>query len=171
MRLHRSPNRTADQRAFYSLIDAGSRSFPARGVFRQVRLAMITDHIDVTRRRPVWEAISDLWRDTELQDYEIEHIAGVLIASGYSRDELHEIYAREVAPVVWRNLITAVPPVWAGFDTDWLTEEILRGIRSPRGNFLHRCYERSRLAERVRTWAVRDDWARVLRAIESKVRG
>jgi hypothetical protein len=31
--------------------------------------------MDVARRSPVWEAISDLWRDTELQDHELDRFA------------------------------------------------------------------------------------------------
>jgi hypothetical protein len=129
---------------------------------------MITKDIDVERRRPVWEAISDLWRDTELQDYEIEHIAKILAESGYTKDELHGIYAFEVAPVVWRNLMTAVPPIWAGFNADWLTEEILRAIDRQRRSMVYRWYVRSSLGERMRTFAVKGGWARVLKAYESK---
>ena|ERR1051325_2451215 len=129
---------------------------------------MITNNIDVERRRPVWEALSDLWRDTELQDYEIEHLAKTLAQSGYTKDELHGIYAFEVAPVVWRNLMTAVPPVWAGFNADWLVEEILKEIERQRRNIVYRCYVRSSISERLRTFAVKRDWARVLKAYEGK---
>jgi hypothetical protein len=129
---------------------------------------MITKDINVERRRPVWEAISDLWRDTELQDYEIEHIARILAQSGYTKDELHGIYAFEVAPVVWRNLMTAVPPVWAGFKADWLVEEILKAIERQRRNIVYRCYVRSSIGVRMRTFAVKGDWERVLKAYEIK---
>ena len=127
-----------------------------------------TKNIDVERRRPVWAAISDLWRDTEIQDYEIEHLATVLVESRYTKDELHEIYAFEVAPVVWRNLTTAVPSVWAGFDEDWLAEEILKVIERQRRSVMYRYYVRSTIGERMRTFVVKEDWLKVLRAYERK---
>jgi hypothetical protein len=129
---------------------------------------MDTNDIDVKRRRPVWEAISDLWRDTELQDYEIEHIAKVLAESRYTQDELHEIYAFEVAPVVWRNLMTAVPPVWAGFDNEWLREEILKVIERQGQNIMYRCHVRNPIGVWMRTYLVKEDWLKVLRAYQSK---
>ena len=129
---------------------------------------MDTNNIDLKRRHPVWEAISDLWRDTELQDYEIEHIAKVLAESHYTQDELHEIYAFEVAPVVWRNLMAAVPSVWAEFDNEWLGEEILKVIERQRRSIVYRCYVRSSIGEWMRTSMVKEDWAKVLKAYESK---
>ena len=131
-------------------------------------IELVIKDIDVERRRPVWAAISDLWRDTEIQDYEIEHIAVVLAESRYTKDELHEIYAFEVAPVVWRNLMTAVPPVWAGFDEDWLVGEILKVIERQRRSVTYRYYVRSPIGERVRTFVVKEDWLKVLRAYERK---
>ena len=129
---------------------------------------MVTKDIDVGRRRPVWVAVSDLWRDTELQDHEVEHSAGVLAESRYSKDELHEIYAFEVAPAVWSNLMTATPSVWAGFNEDWLVGEILRVIGRQRRSAAYRYYVRSPIGEWARTTAVKEDWLKVLRAHERK---
>lgn len=56
--------------------------------------------IDVERRRPVWCAISELWVDQEL---DVASIARTLIESGYSKEEINQIYAFEVSPVVWKN--------------------------------------------------------------------
>lgn len=75
------------------------------------------------RRRPV----SELWLDTEPQVFEIDHIAEVLARSGYYLDELHEIYAFEVALVVWGNSLS-VAGVWTNFDADRLAEEIVKNV-------------------------------------------
>ena len=132
---------------------------------------MTTEAIDVERRRPVWEVISDLWRDTELQDDEVEHIAEVLAESGYTEEKLHEIYAYEVAPAVWTNLFTfypIIPEVWAGFDPEWLSAEIMRGIERQGRSGLYGLYVRCRIGRWMRTLAVKEDWAKVLKAVESK---
>lgn len=116
----------------------------------------------------MWIAVSDLWRDTELQDYEIEHIAEALVESRYTKDELHEIYAFEVAPLVWGNLMTAVPTVWAGFNEDWLAGEILRVIERQRRSAAYRYYVRSPIGKWMRTAAVKEDWLKVLKVYKRK---
>lgn len=110
------------------------------------------------RRRPVWIAISDLWRDTELKDYEVEHIAEALAEPRYTKDELYEIYAFEVAPAVWSNLMTATPAFWTGFNEDWLVAEILWVIERQRRSAAYRYQVRSLLGEWMRTMAVKEDW-------------
>ncbi len=131
-------------------------------------IAMLVEDLDLSRRRPVWEAISDLWRDTELQEYEADYIAKVLAQSRYSIKELHEIYAFEVAPVVWANFLSAVPSVWAGFDIEWLTKEIINNIERQRKSKAYRCYVRNKVGVRMRTWVVKGDWGKVLKVLESK---
>ena len=127
--------------------------------------------ISIERRLPVWEALSDLWRDTELQDYEVKHIANVLADSGYAEEELREVLAYEVAPVVWTNLFPfypTIPPVWAGFDRQWLSEEILKSLKRQHRSHTYRFFVRSRFGQWMRTMAVNEDWARVLKAFKEK---
>jgi hypothetical protein len=80
---------------------------------------------EIKRRMPVWEAISDLWLDTELGENGVLYIARVLAESGYSLEEIDKIYKEEVAPVVYMNAYS-VTGVWTGFDPVWLKEEILK---------------------------------------------
>jgi hypothetical protein len=80
---------------------------------------------EIKRRMPVWEAISDLWLDTELGENGVLYIARVLAESGYSLEEIDKIYTEEVAPVVYMNAYS-VTGVWTGFDPVWLKEEILK---------------------------------------------
>jgi len=76
---------------------------------------------DLLARSPVWEALADLWLDTELADYQFDHIARVIVASPYSLEELMTIHDEEVAPALSANLLS-VAGEWAGFDSAWLNE-------------------------------------------------
>ncbi|WP_396219723.1 hypothetical protein [Gemmatimonas sp.] len=58
----------------------------------------------LTRRRPVWIVLSELWLDTELTDDDHRRIAAVLRVSGYTIPELEAICRSEVAPEVSGNL-------------------------------------------------------------------
>ena len=82
---------------------------------------MLTD-ADIARRKPVWIALAALWLDTELREPDLQHIASILRASGYSVEQLQEIYFYEVAPVVYPNLLS-VAGAWSGFDAEWLVAE------------------------------------------------
>jgi hypothetical protein len=93
---------------------------------------MLTDK-DINIRKPVWSALSDLWLDTELQEWHLKSIAETLFESGYSLDVLRDIYEKEVAPVVYTNLL-CIAGEWAGFNDKWLHEEIISSLKS-RGKF------------------------------------
>ncbi|MEJ2793231.1 hypothetical protein WAE56_07420 [Iodobacter sp. LRB] len=74
---------------------------------------------DLLIRAPVWEALSDFWLDTELQDFQFEYIARVIASSPYSMEEVRAIHDYEVAPAVSANL-ASITGEWAGFDPDCL---------------------------------------------------
>ncbi len=102
---------------------------------------------DLERRRPVWNVLSELYLDTELDELDNERIAAVLVDSGYSTGQLEEILYRELHPVLHTNLLS-VAGEWAGFDPDWLEEQILQ--QRP---------HRSRFAIIPGKWMVRSAWA------------
>jgi mRNA interferase MazF len=79
---------------------------------------------DLVRRRPVWEALSDLFLDTELTESFYRFIARRIIESGYTPAEVHSILWGEVFPVIEFNLRHPAG-VWEGFRGDWLQEQIL----------------------------------------------
>ena len=83
---------------------------------------------DLTQRRPVWSALSELFLDTDIAPTR-HHIVQVLAASPYSIDELEQILIREVYPVCRGNL-SGVAGAWSGFDEEWLENEILKGSSS-----------------------------------------
>ncbi|MCW5552435.1 MAG: hypothetical protein KIS67_09730 [Verrucomicrobiae bacterium] len=84
---------------------------------------------DLEHRRPVWEALSDLFLDTDISLARSWRV-GILAASPYSIEELHEILVDEVYPVCRSNLFS-IAGEWAGFDPEWLENSILRRLRSP----------------------------------------
>lgn len=121
---------------------------------------MLTDK-DINIRKPVWSALSDLWLDTELQEWQLNSIAETLYESGYSIEVLREIYEKEVAPIVYTNLL-CVAGEWAGFDDKWLHEEIISSLNS-RGKF-QRIF--LKLRRNAMFYATKEHW----KELEARVR-
>ncbi len=65
----------------------------------------------LARRLPVWDALSELFLDTETRWY-LPRVAGVLAQSGYSPEELERIWRWEISPECAFNLL-AVAGEWA----------------------------------------------------------
>lgn len=84
---------------------------------------------DLVARRPVWEALSDLFLDTDVS-LSRDWRAGQLARSPYRIEQLEWILVDEVYPVCKYNLLS-VAGEWAGFDLAWLEQRILRRLRSP----------------------------------------
>jgi hypothetical protein len=81
-------------------------------------------HGDLTHRRPVWDALSVLFLDTELTEADIAASAMILARSPYTNEELAAIYHAEVAPVCESNIGMA-PGFWAYFPDRWVEQAIL----------------------------------------------
>jgi hypothetical protein len=89
---------------------------------------------ELLARRPVWEALSDLFLDTDVslaRKWRVEALA----KSPYSVEQLQSILVEEVYPVCKYNLFS-IAGEWAGFDPEWLERKILRRLASPL-RFLH----------------------------------
>ena len=110
---------------------------------------------DDDARIPVWNALSDLYLDT---DVTLSHayIARTLAASPYSLDELHEMLMYDVHPALYPNLMS-VAGEWAGFDEAWLLERIAMVRRQ------------SRWRRRITHWFARDIGAQ-WRTLEPMIR-
>jgi hypothetical protein len=82
---------------------------------------------DLENRRPVWDALSTLFLDT---DTSLSHSwrVKVLSESVYSLEEIERILFDEVYPVCAPNL-RSVAGEWAGFDSEWLETKILKHRR------------------------------------------
>lgn len=85
---------------------------------------------DLAARRPVWQALSTLYLDTDVRENYAE-AAQLCAASPYSLAELQSILLDEVNPVLHSNVWQAAG-VWDAFCPDWLCAEILRRQRQPR---------------------------------------
>ena len=78
-------------------------------------------------RRLVWEALSELFLDTDTTLFE-KYIIEKLAYSPYSIAEIEEIFIQEVTPVCMWNMFWWE---WVGFNPEWLESEILKKKRSP----------------------------------------
>lgn len=126
------------------------------------------DPAEQDRRRPVWIALSDLWLDTEITEPMLRHIAGVLQASGYDRATLRAIYLYEVAPVVYRNLLS-VAGVWDGFEEAWLCAEAERWAqRWPTSWIVWRWL---RLKKPLMTYATEAHWLALMNLLDMEQGG
>lgn len=80
---------------------------------------------DLLMRYPAWEAFSQLFLDTELDDADYQRLAKDLAATPYSIEQLRHIAHHEVAPVCGPNLL-AVTGAWDKFDKQWLIQRCSR---------------------------------------------
>lgn len=78
---------------------------------------------DLPCRRPVWDALSELFLDTDPAIFRAQRIDR-LAASPYSLEALEYILTEELYPVCIHNL-RCVAGEWAAFDPDWLETRIL----------------------------------------------
>ena len=108
-------------------------------------------------RLPVWVALSDFFLDTELDEKDHQRISEVLASSPYSIQDIEDILRFEVYPVLIWNL-RSMAGEWAGFDRDWLQEQI-----QPRLN------RRPKIRMPMLQWGmVRDHWIRVSTIVRDK---
>ena len=112
-------------------------------------------------RAAAWQALSDLFLDTSLDERDIASIARRLRATGFAVGELERIYEEEVAPVCSGNLTALPGGVWSGFDHEWL----VTAIRDRPASLADRLPWLRRLQVRRWTQLTRDDWQRVRRLI------
>lgn len=84
----------------------------------------MANKINIDQRKPVWNALSDLYLDTELDDLDFKRIAIVFVNSPYSLDEILTINKHEVYPLLVINLFN-LAGVWEGFNEDSLVDSIL----------------------------------------------
>ncbi|SDG64977.1 DUF7079 family protein [Paraburkholderia phenazinium] len=105
-------------------------------------------------REFIWAVMSEFFVDNEI-DYEREAAQ----ISRFPINFLKEIFFREVAPVCGPNMLTPAPPVWAGFDSDWVISQINSLLSTKEASLISRVsYEASVLYYRLR---LADVWGEV----------
>lgn len=105
-------------------------------------------------REQLWIAMSDLWLDQDLQDYQLQSIASVVRESGLSEDELDKIFELELAPFLGMNNLTPAGE-WAGFDEAWVCEQ------ARKRHTKYRLRDRIGATLGITTYAARPSWNRV----------
>ena len=153
---------------------------------------------EIERRKPLWQALSDLW----LADYEFDRtatnelkkevlsgshsqaeLASVfstyensdtqtvreMISSGYSLSEIENILSEEVAPVVYFNGYKPYGGEWGGFDSDWLFPEIIKNLKKQESNLIYRTWVRSAVGKFVMTKMVQNDWKKIVELYKSSI--
>ncbi|WP_442799923.1 DUF7079 family protein [Pseudomonas sp. AA27] len=75
------------------------------------------------RRLKVWQALSELFLDTEIDHGTFTYVAKAVIDSQYSSEEIRIILWGEVFPVLESNL-RSVAGEWAGWTDDWLVKHL-----------------------------------------------
>ncbi|MGI9541811.1 MAG: DUF7079 family protein [Cyclobacteriaceae bacterium] len=89
-------------------------------------------------REPIWIALSDLYLDTELQDFTLDHIANTIQGSPYTLEEVRKIDRQEVFPLLQQNL-HSVAGVWGAFESEWVIKECAQQQKK-RKNWWYRRY-------------------------------
>ena len=82
---------------------------------------------EIEKRKPVWLALSRMYLDTELQQYDIDLIIDAIKESPFSLEEVMTIDKYEVFPVLYQNLMS-VAGVWNAFEESWSVNEILSSL-------------------------------------------
>ena len=90
--------------------------------------------VDPTRLK-VWQALSSLFLDTEIDDQTYDYIARVVLETNYSPKEIHSILWNEVFPVLEANL-RSVAGEWVGWTDEWLLEHLIAsdGLKPRKGS-------------------------------------
>ena len=85
--------------------------------------------LNIEERKPIWEALSKLYIDSELQELDFLHIAIKITKSPYSLCEVKKINKYEVFPVLQKNQ-SNVAGEWKGFNEEWLVRSILNSLET-----------------------------------------
>lgn len=78
---------------------------------------------EIARRLPVWEAFTEFFRDSQLQDFEYRYMVERLQQSGFTVAELETILRQEVMPVFIVNCWAGAGN-WTGWDTGYIRDSI-----------------------------------------------
>jgi hypothetical protein len=89
---------------------------------------MPQEPINIDNHKLIWIAISEFYLDKELQETDFQVIAKIIIKSKFNFEEIRAIDKYEIFPVLKYNLLQ-VAGEWAGFEEDWLIENITLSLQ------------------------------------------
>lgn len=87
-----------------------------------------SDPMNISHRKPIWIALSELYLDTELEQYDFNLIATKIKESPFSFEEVKQINKEEVFPILFTNLLS-VAGEWTGFQEEWLITKITQKLK------------------------------------------
>jgi hypothetical protein len=122
---------------------------------------------DLPRRRKVWQSLSELYLDTRLDRRGLVQIAVVLADTGYSVPQLEEILYRELHPVLLPNVLQEAGD-FAGFDAEWLEQQILKDRRTRACFFCFCCCCCANCFIVPGKFVVQDNWASLERLLTQR---
>jgi hypothetical protein len=85
--------------------------------------------IEIEERMPLWQAFSELFRDTEMSEPEWNFLVDTLRISGLPTDMLRHILEREVAPAFYPNVLS-IAGNWTGWTEDAVRSTMLAALQS-----------------------------------------
>ena len=118
------------------------------------------NYTELKSREAAWYALSDLWLDNELSEFEIIQIAQTLQKTKLSKADLEDLYLYEVAPIVYFNLLS-ITGEWAGFEKRWLCNNIVTNLE----NWSKWKQRKYNFLKPFMTYATRDYWKKILKYI------
>lgn len=110
---------------------------------------------EITRRKPVWIGLSDLFLDTDVSLVDAR-LSKTLKESGFDADEVEKKLREEVGPVFFTNL-TVVAGEWAGWPDEWIVSEVTKYLS--KAEVLR--IAQKLLSKPVVDQLVKSDWLRV----------
>lgn len=84
---------------------------------------------EIDRRLPLWQALSDLFLDTEFDAADAAVVAERIRAAGFTADQAEDALRREVAPVFWINL-AQVAGEWSPWSESQVRDLVCEHLRS-----------------------------------------
>jgi hypothetical protein len=110
-------------------------------------------------RIQLWSALSEVFVDNEV-DY--GYIARQL--QRFDRATAQAALYEDVAPACYGNLLAPIPPIWAGFDSAWLSATIERNQAARQRWPLRRLRDRLLIACLRR--ALKSEWAKIAQELD-----
>lgn len=82
---------------------------------------------DIENKKAIWFTISDLYLDSELDDFDFKRIALDIYNSSFSIKKVIEIDKYDVFPVLIYNLLS-VAGIWGSFEKESLNNAIIKNL-------------------------------------------
>ena len=110
---------------------------------------------ELNNREVIWEALSKLYVDNELDSEDYDCISNILVESNIEYSELQAIDLYEVFPSLQANLSSPAGE-WAGFNKNWLSNECRNNYKSRKNSVVFR--RRVEIKNKFYYWMRKKHW-------------